>query len=98
MNIEEYKEKIIQFCQKWLILEFAVFGSVLRDDFSESSDVDVLVTLPDNSPWSLFDWVEMIEELKDIFGREVDMIEKSGLRNPYRRKAILESMKVIYQE
>jgi hypothetical protein len=97
MDIESYKDKIIAFCRKWLIREFAIFGSALREDFSESSDVDVLVTLPDDSPWSLLDWVDMIAELKGIFGREVDLVEKSGLRNPIRRKVILESMQVVYE-
>ena len=36
--------KIAEFCRKWRIAEFALFGSVLRDDFRPDSDVDVLVT------------------------------------------------------
>ena len=96
MDLGAYKGKISQFCRKWQIREFAIFGSALRNDFSEASDVDVLVTLEDDAPWSLLDWVDMIDELKVIFGREVDLVEKSGLRNPFRRKAILESMRVVY--
>jgi hypothetical protein len=89
-------DSIIEYCRKWRIREFAVFGSVLRDDFNPASDVDVLVTLDSDAPWSLLDWVDMIDELKGILGRDVDLVEKSGLRNPFRRREILNSMKVLY--
>jgi hypothetical protein len=90
------RDKIAEFCQKWKIVEFALFGSVLREDFRPDSDVDVLVSLSDDAHWDLFDWVDMIEELKVIFGREVDLVEKSGLRNPFRRHAILTTKEVVY--
>jgi len=43
-NIEIPKDKIVDFCKKWMITEFSIFGSALRDDFSPDSDVDVLFT------------------------------------------------------
>jgi len=90
------QEQIKKFCQRWKIAEFSLFGSVLREDFKPESDVDVLVSFEPDIPWSLFDWLDMIDELKEIFGREVDMVEKSGLRNPFRRHQILSNRKVIY--
>lgn len=90
-------DKLIQdFCRKWRVVEFALFGSVLRDDFTPNSDVDVLLTFQPNAPWDLWDMVDMREELKEIFGREVDLVEKAALKNPFRKKEILENMKVIY--
>ncbi len=94
VNIPE--EAIVQFCQRWKIVEFALFGSVLRTDFREESDIDVLVTFEPAAPWSLFDFVQMQDELEAIFGRKVDLIERAGLRNPYRLESILDSMRVIY--
>jgi uncharacterized protein len=88
--------KIRDFCRRWKIAEFSLFGSVLREDFKPESDVDVLVSFEPDIPWSLFDWLDMIDELKEIFGRDVDMVEKSGLRNPFRRHQILSNRKVIY--
>ena len=88
--------KIRDFCHRWKIAEFSLFGSVLREDFKPESDVDVLVSFEPDIPWSLFDWLDMIDELKEIFGRDVDMVEKSGLRNPFRRHQILSNLKVIY--
>ncbi len=93
------KEKIVDFCRRWKITEFALFGSVLREDFSPESDVDVLVSFAPDARWSLLDHVEMQDELKIIFGRNVDLISKRGIersRNPIRRKEILESAEVIY--
>jgi hypothetical protein len=88
--------KIEDFCRRWKIAEFSFFGSILREDFSPKSDVDVLISFEPDIPWSLFDWVDMIEELREILGREVDLVEKSGLRNPFRRREILNSRQVIY--
>ena len=89
-------EKIEDFCRRWKISEFSLFGSVLREDFGPESDVDVLVSFDPEIPWSLFDWIDMIDELKEIFGREVDLVEESGLRNPFRRRDILENRQVVY--
>lgn len=90
------KEKITEFCRQWKIAEFSLFGSVLRDEFDSNSDVDVLVSFAEDADWDLFDWVNMIEELKAIFQREVDLIEKDAIRNPFRRHAILTQREVIY--
>jgi predicted nucleotidyltransferase len=90
------EEKIKDFCRRWKINEFSLFGSVLREDFGPESDVDVLVSFDPDIPWSLFDWIDMIDELKEIFGREVDLVEASGLRNPFRRREILENRQVVY--
>lgn len=89
-------DQIADFCQRWKITEFALFGSVLRDDFRSDSDIDVLITFDPNSGWSLFDWVDMKEELEAMFGREVDIADKEGLKNPYRRHEILKTHQVIY--
>jgi len=95
-KIDFYKKQIIDFCKKWRVKEFSVFGSFLRDDFNENSDVDVLLTFFQKAHHSLFDLLEMQEELKTIFGRKVDLVEKDGLRNPIRRKFILKNREVVY--
>ena len=95
-HIQIDRERIAEFCAKWKIGEFAFFGSVLGGDFGADSDIDVLITFEPDIPWSLYDWMDMIEELQRIFGRRVDLVEKTGLRNPFRRKAILDSCEVVY--
>jgi predicted nucleotidyltransferase len=59
--------QINEFCRKWKIKEFSLFGSILRDDFRPDSDVDVLIEFLPEAQWSLLDWVRMIEELKAVF-------------------------------
>ncbi|HUT54694.1 MAG TPA: nucleotidyltransferase family protein [bacterium] len=89
-------EKIKSFCRKWKVKELSLFGSVLTDDFRPESDVDVLVELRPGHGLTLYDWLDMADELKAIFGREVDLVAKRGLKNPFRRRNILESAEVVY--
>ena len=89
-------ERIETFCRKWKVNEMSIFGSALRDDFSAESDVDVLVDLEPGHGLTLYDWVDMIDELRDIFGRDVDLVSKGGLKNPFRRREILRSAEVVY--
>jgi uncharacterized protein len=100
-NIELPMPEIEQFYQKWNLTEFALFGSVLRDDFRpESSDIDVMVQFhPDAKP-TFWELDQMEEELKKLFGRDVDVIMRSGIersRNYLRRREILSSAKVVYE-
>lgn len=92
-------EQIIAYCRRWKITELALFGSVLRKDFRPDSDIDVLVAFSDDAHWTLFDQVEMQEELEALFGRDVDVVSKRAIehsRNTLRRHDILSSAKVIY--
>jgi len=82
--------------KKWKIKELAVFGSALRDDFSSQSDVDLLVVFEDDAHFSLFDLVDLQAELEQMLGCPVDLVEKAGLTNPYRRAEILQTAKTIY--
>jgi len=88
-------EKVAAFCQKWKIRELSLFGSILRDDFHEDSDVDVLVEMMPESELG-WDWMDMRDELAGLFGRNVDMAFKDGLRNPYKRGEILRTRQVLY--
>lgn len=90
------QKNIAAFCRKWKIVEFSLFGSVLRSDFRPESDIDVLVSFAPDDNWNLFDWVDMIDELKNIFGRDVDLVEKDSIRNPFRRRSILDNHEVLY--
>jgi predicted nucleotidyltransferase len=96
LRISINHDRIADFCRSWRIRELGLFGSVLRPDFRPDSDIDVLITFEPDVPWSLYDWVDMIEELEAMFGRGVDLVESSGLRNPFRRKEILATQQVIY--
>lgn len=95
-SIEIPVEKLILIAKRHDLKELALFGSVLTDKFGSESDVDVLIEFLPNVRASLFDLVEIKDELESIFKRKVDVIEKTGLRNPFRRRAILENREVMY--
>jgi predicted nucleotidyltransferase len=92
-------EKITEFCHKWQVTEFALFGSVLREDFRLNSDIDVMVQFHPNAHSTFLTLEQMEEELKTIFHRDVDLITRQGIensRNYLRRHEILSSAQVIY--
>jgi uncharacterized protein len=96
-------DRIADFCQKWHLAEFALFGSVLRDDFrtesEKPSDVDVLFTYGLNARKNLILQAQMKFELEDLFRRGVDLVSKTAIltdSNDIRRQHILESARVIY--
>jgi uncharacterized protein len=88
------KDKLRDFCRRWNITEFALFGSAVGEDFRPDSDVDVLVSFSDDAPWSLLHMVEMNAELERMFGRTVDLLTRYAVErslNCYRRDSILNS-------
>lgn len=95
-EIEISESQLAELCRKWKVTELSLFGSILRDDFGPDSDIDVLVVFQPDAPWSLWDLLDMREELQDLFGRTIDLVEKEALRNPFRRYEILKNHKVLY--
>lgn len=83
------------FCKRWRVKELSLFGSVLREDFRDGSDVDVLIEWLPEAHVSLFDMTEMADELSDILGRRVDLVPKAGLK-PRIRDQVLDSAEVVY--
>lgn len=97
MNIEVPQERIEAFCRKWKIRELALFGSVLRDDFRPDSDVDVLVEFEPETRYTLFDFLDIQEELREMFGRPVDLVQKSAVTNPFVRHHIRHNRQVVFR-
>ena len=100
-NINIPLEKIENFCSCWQVIEFALFGSVLRDDFRSDSDIDVMVKFDVNAHPTFLNLEEMEIELETIFKRKVDLITRQGIensRNYLRRQEILSSAQIIYEK
>ncbi len=91
-------DRIKAFCEKWKVKEFSLFGSVLREDFGPESDVNVCVRFEESAPWSLWDIVEMKFELEELFGRPVDLLEADAIRNPFRRREIESTRRLVYAD
>ncbi len=96
MKIEVPRERIEEFCRKWKITELALFGSVLTDEFRPESDVDVLVTFAPSHQPRFRDWLAMEDELQALFGRRVDLVEKSAIVNPFIRHHVLHNHRILY--
>jgi uncharacterized protein len=92
-------EKIADFCDRWRVVEFSLFGSILRDDFRPDSDVDVMVEFAADAHPTFTTLDRMEEHLQQIFDRDIDLITRQGIettRNYLRRQEILSSAQIIY--
>jgi uncharacterized protein len=89
--------KIAAFCRRYRIRELALFGSVLRDDFKPTSDIDVLVDFEPNAEQelTLMELAGMQLELSEILEREVDLVLRNGLK-PLIKDEVLTNSEVIY--
>ncbi|HOF89704.1 MAG TPA: nucleotidyltransferase domain-containing protein [Armatimonadota bacterium] len=93
--------RIRAFCRRWEITELAFFGSVVRDDFTATSDVNVLVTFAQSRRVTGLELVRMERELSAVFDRPVDIVSRRGLeqsRNTRLREEILRTAEVIYAQ
>ena len=91
--------QLTAFCHRWQVAELALFGSILRDDFTPTSDIDLLVTYQPNAQRCLIEKLTMQEELESIVSRKVDLVSKKAFeksRNWIRRQSILSNTEVIY--
>ena len=92
------REALAAFCRRHRVTEFAFFGSILRDDFSPDSDVDVMVTFAPDARPALWDVMGMEDELKEIFGREVDLVTRRGVelsRDGHWKRSVLDVAEVV---
>ena len=93
-------DQVKAFWSRWHIIQFALFGSVLREDFDlENSDIDVLAAFAADTQNGMDEWLQMEQELSDLFGRKVDLVDQEAVnnsRNPFRRHNILSDAQVIY--
>jgi len=100
LKMEVSQSQLAEFCRRWQIEEFALFGSVLRDDFKPESDLDVLVTFSPEASWSLLDHLRMEQELSSLLNREIDLFTRRAVEQSHnwmRRQEILRTAEVIYR-
>lgn len=98
IDIEEIKPKIERLCRRLPVKRLGLFGSALSQNFSQSSDIDVLVIFDSGEDIDLFDkYFELKEQLEEIFKREVDLVVDRKFKNPVLREAIDRARIVIYE-
>jgi uncharacterized protein len=94
-------EQIVEFCRRWKIRELAIFGSFLRDDFGDQSDIDFLIDPQTGVIWKFEDQMAMEEEMSKLLGRKAELVERASVeqsRNYIRRRHILSTAEPIYVE
>ena len=89
-------DDIAQLCKKYGINELSIFGSSIREDFTQNSDVDILVSFSETSKVSLFDIMNLERKFSELLKREVEIVEKESLKNPIRKNRILSTREIIY--
>ncbi len=87
--------EINQVCQRYRVRELALFGSALRDDFGDASDIDLLVEFDPEARVSFITLARMQRELSALLHRRVDLVPKHGLK-PRIRQSVLDSAEVVY--
>lgn len=92
------RAKLAALCRKYGIRKLSLFGSAARNELTPESDIDLMVEFePEKAP-SLWSAPEMEGALSELFGkRRIDLAPPGILRNPYRRKAILPDLRVLYE-
>ncbi len=99
VHIQTPRDDLREFCERWGVVELALFGSALRDELGPDSDVDILISFDHTARPTLLDMVRMEDELTELFGRPADLMERDAIEasgNHIRRKAILDSAETIY--
>jgi predicted nucleotidyltransferase len=93
-------DAIAEFCDRHEVKAFSLFGSILRDDFGEQSDVDVLIDTGGRE-LGFHETCRMLDELEALFGRKVDMLTRSAVESPemnaHRRASILSTARLLYE-
>ncbi len=98
IDIEKIKPEIERVCRRLPVKRLGLFGSALSRNFSQSSDVDVLVVFDSGEDIDLFDkYFELKEQLEEIFRREVDLVVDKEFKNPVLRESIDRTRTVIYE-
>ena len=98
IDIEKVKPDIERVCRRLPVKQLGLFGSVLSRNFSENSDVDVLVVFDSGEDIDYFDkYFELKEQLEDVFKREVDLVVDGKFRNPVFRDIVNKTRTVVYE-
>lgn len=96
LNVE--RGRLAELCRKYGVRKLSLFGSAARGDMAPESDVDLMVEFEPGSRTSLWDFPAMQQAFSALFGdRNVDLVPPDVLKNPFRRKAILPELKVLYE-
>lgn len=97
MYLESYIGEIRLLCQKNRVKSLYVFGSVLTDQFTDKSDIDLIVDIDSIDPLEYSDFYFNLKfALEELLRREIDLLESRALKNPYLIDNINQSKTLLY--
>jgi len=94
LDVEEVKQRILPILQRNHVVRAGLFGSFVRREGTSGSDIDLLIDFGDNRK-TLFDLVDLEEELEGALGRKVDLVFYDGLKPRLRRRILEEQIRVL---
>lgn len=96
--IELNISKIAELCKKYRVKSLAVFGSIQTDRFNDDSDVDLLVNFDEDVTYHTYadNYFGLHDSLCSLFGRDVDLVDKTAVRNKYFKEELDETKRLIY--
>ena len=92
-EIKEIRDKIIPILKRYGVSKAALFGSSVKGEMTEESDIDVLVEI--ETDISLLDFVGLKLELEEILGRKVDVVEYSTLKPILKERVLREQVPIL---
>lgn len=96
--IDNYKSQIYELCDNHKVKELYLFGSILTDQFNESSDIDMLIQFNQVELLEYFDnYMDLKEKLEKMFNRQVDLVENQAVKNPIFRKVLDREKRLLYE-
>jgi uncharacterized protein len=98
MNLDELKQKVKPFCQKYSVKRLDVFGSVVRGQTDDSSDLDFIVEFADRDMQPAKRFFGLLHEFEDTFHCPIDLITLNSVKNPYFKHRILQERITLFAE
>ena len=96
--INDNIQKLFALCRRYKVRKLYAFGSILTPRFNEDSVVDILVDFNSEIDYNNYadNYFDFHNALRTLFGREVDLVDESAVKNPYFREELEETKHLIY--
>ena len=95
--VDEKAEQIRELCRRHGVRELYVFGSVLRDDFASTSDIDLAVVFSRDGVAGSFDqYFDFRGDMEQLLGRPIDLVCMASIRNSVLQRELEETKRLIY--
>jgi len=97
MNLEEIKKKVLPVVKRYEVQKAAIFGSFVRGEQRDDSDIDILVEFKDRENKTLLDLIGLELELQEVLNRKVEVLTYRSI-HPLLKDYILKEQEVFYEE